>query len=162
MLLTWYLSLDVCLCFCFFYSNVYDPSHRLLGGSPSEAGVWFSGLPMGSHPGQLPAHYGRHPRHVWHRAVSFQIPYLCEYIPRSLWWCTAPVYFKLIRRRCAVALVEKLTCFPVWQYAVWLVLWVGWNSFIICFYLEVGNLSQVGSAPRVIVTTTIVSFEYFM
>ncbi|XP_037549317.1 sodium/potassium-transporting ATPase subunit beta-1-interacting protein 1 isoform X2 [Nematolebias whitei] len=28
-------------------------------------------------------------------------------------------------------------------YAVWLVLWVGWNSFIICFYLEVGNLSQV-------------------
>ncbi|KPP59910.1 sodium/potassium-transporting ATPase subunit beta-1-interacting protein 1-like, partial [Scleropages formosus] len=27
-------------------------------------------------------------------------------------------------------------------YAVWLVLWVGWNSFIICFYLEVGHLSQ--------------------
>lgn len=31
----------------------------------------------------------------------------------------------------------------VFQYAVWLVLWVGWNSFIICFYLEVGSLSQV-------------------
>lgn len=30
------------------------------------------------------------------------------------------------------------------QYAVWLVVWVGWNSFIICFYLEVGHLSQVG------------------
>lgn len=29
------------------------------------------------------------------------------------------------------------------QYAVWLVLWVGWNAFIICFYLEVGRLSQV-------------------
>uniref|UniRef100_A0A672RPE1 Sodium/potassium-transporting ATPase subunit beta-1-interacting protein n=1 Tax=Sinocyclocheilus grahami TaxID=75366 RepID=A0A672RPE1_SINGR len=28
------------------------------------------------------------------------------------------------------------------QYAVWLVVWVGWNSFIICFYLEVGHLSQ--------------------
>uniref|UniRef100_A0A670JNQ9 Sodium/potassium-transporting ATPase subunit beta-1-interacting protein n=1 Tax=Podarcis muralis TaxID=64176 RepID=A0A670JNQ9_PODMU len=27
-------------------------------------------------------------------------------------------------------------------YAVWLVLWVGWNAFIICFYLEVGHLSQ--------------------
>ncbi|XP_075872170.1 sodium/potassium-transporting ATPase subunit beta-1-interacting protein 1 [Nelusetta ayraudi] len=27
-------------------------------------------------------------------------------------------------------------------YSVWMVLWVGWNSFIICFYLEVGNLSQ--------------------
>uniref|UniRef100_A0A803YG25 Sodium/potassium-transporting ATPase subunit beta-1-interacting protein n=1 Tax=Meleagris gallopavo TaxID=9103 RepID=A0A803YG25_MELGA len=29
------------------------------------------------------------------------------------------------------------------MYAVWLVLWVGWNAFIICFYLEVGHLSQV-------------------
>lgn len=34
-------------------------------------------------------------------------------------------------------------CLCVWQYSVWMVLWVGWNSFIICFYLEVGNLSQV-------------------
>lgn len=29
------------------------------------------------------------------------------------------------------------------QYAVWLVLWVTWNIFIICFYLEVGDLSKV-------------------
>ncbi|XP_064327684.1 sodium/potassium-transporting ATPase subunit beta-1-interacting protein 1 [Phalacrocorax carbo] len=29
------------------------------------------------------------------------------------------------------------------MYAVWLVLWVGWNAFIICFYLEVGRLSQL-------------------
>ncbi|KAI7798798.1 putative sodium/potassium-transporting ATPase subunit beta-1-interacting protein 1, partial [Triplophysa rosa] len=28
------------------------------------------------------------------------------------------------------------------MYAVWLVVWVGWNSFIICFYLEVGHFSQ--------------------
>ncbi|XP_059805361.1 sodium/potassium-transporting ATPase subunit beta-1-interacting protein 1 isoform X1 [Hypanus sabinus] len=28
------------------------------------------------------------------------------------------------------------------MYAGWLVLWVAWNSFIICFYLEVGQLSQ--------------------
>ncbi|XP_008119712.1 sodium/potassium-transporting ATPase subunit beta-1-interacting protein 1 isoform X2 [Anolis carolinensis] len=27
-------------------------------------------------------------------------------------------------------------------YAVWLILWVGWNAFVICFYLEVGHLSQ--------------------
>ncbi|KAL2081927.1 hypothetical protein ACEWY4_021745 [Coilia grayii] len=27
-------------------------------------------------------------------------------------------------------------------YAVWLVLWVTWNVFIICFYLEVGDLSK--------------------
>lgn len=33
------------------------------------------------------------------------------------------------------------------QYAVWLVLWVGWNAFIICFYLEVGRLSQVTLPP---------------
>lgn len=36
------------------------------------------------------------------------------------------------------------------QYAVWLVVWVGWNSFIICFYLEVGHLSQVGDLQQVI------------
>ncbi|XP_068125407.1 sodium/potassium-transporting ATPase subunit beta-1-interacting protein 1 isoform X1 [Hyperolius riggenbachi] len=27
-------------------------------------------------------------------------------------------------------------------YSVWLALWVAWNAFIICFYLEVGHLSQ--------------------
>ncbi|XP_012578196.1 PREDICTED: sodium/potassium-transporting ATPase subunit beta-1-interacting protein 1 isoform X2 [Condylura cristata] len=35
-------------------------------------------------------------------------------------------------------------------YAAWLVLWVGWNAFIICFYLEVGQLSQNG--PGCLVT----------
>lgn len=29
------------------------------------------------------------------------------------------------------------------QYAAWLVLWMTWNVFIICFYLEVGDLSRV-------------------
>ncbi|XP_014342235.1 sodium/potassium-transporting ATPase subunit beta-1-interacting protein 1 [Latimeria chalumnae] len=28
------------------------------------------------------------------------------------------------------------------MYAVWLVVWVGWNALIICFYLEAGHLSQ--------------------
>ncbi|XP_010222213.1 PREDICTED: sodium/potassium-transporting ATPase subunit beta-1-interacting protein 2 isoform X1 [Tinamus guttatus] len=28
------------------------------------------------------------------------------------------------------------------QYAVWLVLWVTWNVFVICFYLEAGDLSK--------------------
>ncbi|CAI9164125.1 unnamed protein product, partial [Rangifer tarandus platyrhynchus] len=27
-------------------------------------------------------------------------------------------------------------------YAVWLVLWVTWNVFVICFYLEAGDLSK--------------------
>lgn len=29
------------------------------------------------------------------------------------------------------------------QYAAWLVMWMTWNVFIICFYLEVGDLSRV-------------------
>ncbi|XP_054110386.1 sodium/potassium-transporting ATPase subunit beta-1-interacting protein 2 isoform X7 [Callithrix jacchus] len=28
------------------------------------------------------------------------------------------------------------------EYAVWLVLWVTWNVFVICFYLEAGDLSK--------------------
>ncbi|XP_062835232.1 sodium/potassium-transporting ATPase subunit beta-1-interacting protein 2 isoform X6 [Anolis carolinensis] len=28
-------------------------------------------------------------------------------------------------------------------YAVWLVLWITWNVFIICFYLEAGDLSKL-------------------
>ncbi|NXF73445.1 NKAI2 protein, partial [Sclerurus mexicanus] len=28
-------------------------------------------------------------------------------------------------------------------YAVWLVLWVTWNVFVICFYLEAGDLSKM-------------------
>uniref|UniRef100_A0A8B9R4B0 Sodium/potassium-transporting ATPase subunit beta-1-interacting protein n=1 Tax=Anas platyrhynchos TaxID=8839 RepID=A0A8B9R4B0_ANAPL len=28
-------------------------------------------------------------------------------------------------------------------YAVWLILWVTWNVFVICFYLEAGDLSKV-------------------
>ncbi|XP_030627771.1 sodium/potassium-transporting ATPase subunit beta-1-interacting protein 2 isoform X2 [Chanos chanos] len=28
-------------------------------------------------------------------------------------------------------------------YAAWMVLWVSWNVFIICFYLEVGDLSKL-------------------
>ncbi|XP_006926203.1 sodium/potassium-transporting ATPase subunit beta-1-interacting protein 2 isoform X3 [Pteropus alecto] len=28
-------------------------------------------------------------------------------------------------------------------YAVWLVLWVTWNVFVICFYLEAGDLSKL-------------------
>lgn len=29
------------------------------------------------------------------------------------------------------------------QYAIWTAVWVTWNIFIICFYLEVGGLSKV-------------------
>ena len=46
--------------------------------------------------------------------------------------------------------VQKVIPVSDWQYAVWLVLWVGWNSFIICFYLEVGNLSHVSSVVLIV------------
>lgn len=42
------------------------------------------------------------------------------------------------------------------QYAVWLVVWVGWNAFIICFYLEVGHLSQV--SKRSMISSVIVAY----
>lgn len=29
------------------------------------------------------------------------------------------------------------------QYSVWNVLWIGWNTFIICFYLNIGILDRV-------------------
>lgn len=45
--------------------------------------------------------------------------------------------------------MSNLICFsclsppPPLQYAAWLVVWMTWNVFIICFYLEVGDLSRV-------------------
>lgn len=32
------------------------------------------------------------------------------------------------------------------QYGVWILLWIGWNTFLICFYLNVGILNRVSSA----------------
>lgn len=29
------------------------------------------------------------------------------------------------------------------QYSIWNVLWIGWNTFIICFYLNIGILDRV-------------------
>ncbi len=29
------------------------------------------------------------------------------------------------------------------QFTVWLILWLAWNAFIICFYLDIGALNQV-------------------
>lgn len=37
----------------------------------------------------------------------------------------------------------KLTGVSALQYTVWAALWVAWNVFIICFYLDVGGLSKV-------------------
>ena len=31
----------------------------------------------------------------------------------------------------------------VLKYTVWAALWVAWNVFVICFYLDVGGLSKV-------------------
>lgn len=46
-----------------------------------------------------------------------------------------------------VSSAKHFSCFFCWnlslQYAAWLVMWMTWNVFIICFYLEVGDLSRV-------------------
>lgn len=63
---------------------------------------------MGSHLGQLPAHYGRHPGHVWHRAVSLQIPHICEYIPHRLLFT-----FKLIKHESVHAETDLCFCLAV-------------------------------------------------
>ncbi|KAL8179646.1 UNVERIFIED_CONTAM: hypothetical protein K2H54_070310 [Gekko kuhli] len=34
------------------------------------------------------------------------------------------------------------------RYAIWTAIWVTWNIFIICFYLEVGGLSKVSGGQR--------------
>lgn len=40
---------------------------------------------------------------------------------------------------------EVCVCVCPIQYIVWTALWVTWNVFIICFYLDVGGLTKVGA-----------------
>ncbi|GCB73405.1 hypothetical protein scyTo_0002524 [Scyliorhinus torazame] len=35
------------------------------------------------------------------------------------------------------------------RYAIWMVLWVTWNVFVICFYLEVGGLAKVDTTVAI-------------
>uniref|UniRef100_A0A8C9LBW8 Sodium/potassium-transporting ATPase subunit beta-1-interacting protein n=1 Tax=Pavo cristatus TaxID=9049 RepID=A0A8C9LBW8_PAVCR len=44
-------------------------------------------------------------------------------------------------------------------YTVWTALWVTWNVFIICFYLEVGGLSKVGQLPFLCVREGVLTTE---
>lgn len=37
----------------------------------------------------------------------------------------------------------NLFCAPRLQYLIWNFLWIGWNAFLICFYLNVGVLDRV-------------------
>lgn len=37
---------------------------------------------------------------------------------------------------------DRFLCFLSFQYSVWNVLWLGWNSFLICFYLNIGFLDR--------------------
>ena len=43
------------------------------------------------------------------------------------------------------------------QYSVWNVLWIGWNAFIVCFYLSVGILDRVSRMKTFIVSETLAS-----
>lgn len=62
-------------------------------------------------------------------SISFTLIVRCEHA------------FFLFSRLPLTALSLSLSLCP--QYAAWLVVWMTWNVFIICFYLEVGDLSRV-------------------
>lgn len=113
---------------------------------------------MGSHPRQFPPYRGRHFGSVWNCANPLQISYTGRHIHNHsetnehvFYALILHLLLKMVSLHC---LFEHYMCCLIYfcvcvsacahfQYAVWLVIWVGWNSFIICFYLEVGHLSQV-------------------
>ncbi len=105
---------------------------------------------MGSHPCQFPPHHGRHFGSVWNCTNPFQISYtgrtkehvcFCSHFTHT----DENVLLFALSLHVSYAFINIIFVYVChFQYAVWLVVWVGWNSFIICFYLEVGHLSQVG------------------
>lgn len=131
---------------------------------------------MGTHPGEFFTHHGRYFGYFWDHPVQIQIPHDGRYHPGCCCprpgaassppgggSAPGPLPYPKpqslrIRQDSASGAEEGwsgegrlgMAC-PDWlssrQYAVWLVLWVGWNAFIICFYLEVGRLSQVTTPP---------------
>ncbi|XP_077808297.1 sodium/potassium-transporting ATPase subunit beta-1-interacting protein 4 isoform X3 [Macaca mulatta] len=52
-----------------------------------------------------------------------------------MWWCAEP------SNRSRPVVCGDFSCRGQ-MYTVWTAIWVTWNIFIICFYLEVGGLSQ--------------------
>lgn len=53
------------------------------------------------------------------------------------WFLRLDIFFFLHR------MTTQNICFLSFQYSVWNVLWIGWNVFLICFYLNVGILDRV-------------------
>lgn len=50
---------------------------------------------------------------------------------------------KIVLIQLTIKLLMHHFSLPLLQYAVWLILWISWNVFVICFYLEAGDLSKV-------------------
>lgn len=55
------------------------------------------------------------------------------------------ILINLLLRRCFYFRVNFNTCifFSFFQYSTWSLMWLGWNIFVICLYLEVGVLNRV-------------------
>nr|XP_042127889.1 sodium/potassium-transporting ATPase subunit beta-1-interacting protein 1 [Peromyscus maniculatus bairdii] len=56
------------------------------GGCTPATDLRFPGLPVGSHPGQLPTYHGCHPGHLWHRAVSVPVSHPVRSLAGALGW----------------------------------------------------------------------------
>uniref|UniRef100_A0A8C2D7M8 Sodium/potassium-transporting ATPase subunit beta-1-interacting protein n=2 Tax=Cyprinus carpio TaxID=7962 RepID=A0A8C2D7M8_CYPCA len=83
--------------------------------------------------------------HLFWSAESLQISILERQIFDFLGYQWAPILTNFIHIITVIlGLFGTVQFRPryVTGYAVWLVLWVAWNVFIICFYLEVGDLSK--------------------
>lgn len=127
-----------------FFSSC-SSSGQCVGAS----GDRFPGLPVGSHPHQLPAHHRRHTGPVWHDSVQAEICHRGEFDTNMQAYSQFSFSFsfgELCQKLLMMVSVQmqNVTCFDLFlQYAAWLVMWMTWNVFIICFYLEVGDLSRV-------------------
>lgn len=118
-----------------------------LGGSPSKTGLWLSRLPVGPHLGQLPAHYGCHPGHVWHGPVSFQIPHICKYTPScssistpsswdggyGIWWPPPFSVWSMAGPLGGLELIHYLLLFGGWQPVTGsLYFYIGCTHYLMC------------------------------
>lgn len=43
----------------------------------------------------------------------------------------------------AITLIDNPNFVIFGQYLLWNFIWIGWNAFLICFYLDVGTLNRV-------------------
>uniref|UniRef100_A0A8C4PKY3 Sodium/potassium-transporting ATPase subunit beta-1-interacting protein n=1 Tax=Equus asinus asinus TaxID=83772 RepID=A0A8C4PKY3_EQUAS len=117
----------------------------LVNGALEGFAFWHSLL--GSGPVQLPG--GQYHSAALCRSVQYQRNTVCvleRQIFDFLGYQWAPILANFVHIIIVIlGLFGTIQYRPryITGYAVWLVLWVTWNVFVICFYLEAGDLSKV-------------------